>query len=766
MYTITDVTDLVLTLSSDDELTTDPFDGTAQLEGHDLLNDGTFIIGNSASDVTATTITLNAGGLLVTNLTNTTVQISRFDRIVMTDGTDVRVDVVGVGVPGEVDAFTIVAGGAFLPLDSTITQLSASGTGTLFSLTLGDANETTGTFADVVAEETFSGNGSTKEFEITTTVPTFFMFAVVNGIEQVLNVDYFFIGTTLTFVSILDSVGTRSFGAPPAGTDNVALFTYIEAGDLINPQVTAGITEEMVPLDPRENLILIADTHNIALNAAGTGYAVDEILTVVGGTFTSAMTLRVVAETGGVIDNIVIVDSGEYTVLPGAGAATTGSANDDATIDFIDTSYSFRIHNDTINNMFFTRNAEVNSSTLPSSIGLTDGVIPVVDETVLFDPLAPPTRNNPLVAWIGTERIVYHGVNGIDEATLTIDTDGAGTVSAVTLISGGSGYVSPGSFTITDATLDGDDNAVIDFTVTSGVMTSPTVNTPGTGYTINQSDVPVDAADVADPPGPHELTGIIRGTSGTHAQAHTGNADPLLAAKVWDGTLRQDIPVLPYTYWVNSATTSYQTGLGTVGAWVYHGNGRVHFTDGADTTFVTDDSVVVGDTLRVTVANNPQVQNSYFIKELIAIGEVSLVFIDAAGTGYSAGDVIPLANLESTLGPSATPAVLTVGAVNTDGSISHISVDDRGTGFTPGAVVIAVTGVGDSNAQISITTNLEGVVLAQPSNIINEFGEIAEDLAVTWELDRQLPGGLVAATSAAGDFLNDEPGNALSIPSP
>ena len=121
---------------------------------------------------------------------------------------------------------------------------------------------------------------------ITTTTPTFFMFVVVDGIEKTLNVDYFFIGSKLVFIV-----------APAATTtDNIQLFTYIEAGDLINPQVSAGITEEMVPLDPRENLVLIADSTDVSLTAAGTGYAATEVLTVTGGTLASggsAMTITV-----------------------------------------------------------------------------------------------------------------------------------------------------------------------------------------------------------------------------------------------------------------------------------------------------------------------------------------------------------------------------------------------------------------------------------------------------------------------------------------
>ena len=85
-----------------------------------------------------------------------------------------------------------------------------------------------------------------------------------------------------------------------------------------------------------------------------------------------------------------------------------------------------------------------------------------------------------------------------DEAQFTIDTDGAGAVSAVTLISGGSGYTNGTGLTITisDATLAGNQDAVIQYDVVGGAVVGPTVFTAGTGYTINQTGVAVDSIDV------------------------------------------------------------------------------------------------------------------------------------------------------------------------------------------------------------------------------------------------------------------------------
>jgi len=536
---------------------------------------------------------------------------------------------------------------------------------------LGDSADTLDLFADIPAEETFSGDGLTKEFDLTTIVPTFFMFAVVNGVEQVLNVDYFFIGSTLTFVSVLDSNGKRApdmpdealplalyqNGAPPTGVANIELYTYIEAGDLINPQVSAGIAEEMVPLDPRENLIIIADTHNITIAGGGAAYVGGDVgltETIVGGTGT-AMTIMITAVNAGAVTEVAIVDSGAYTALPGAGVAittvnTTGSG---ATIDVIEPSYSFRLHNDTRRNFFITRNEEAMSTTTIASVGLTDHIISVTDETLLYD--TAPTVDAPQVAWIGTERILYHGVNAVA----------------------------------------------------------------------------------------NQIIGCVRGTNGTRAQTH------LSGAKVY-GTEDQAVPTSPYVYWVDTLSAGYQTGTPSAGLWTFHGNGDAYFTDGAVTTMVSTNGIVVGDTLRIT--NWTPLNLSYYIKDLIATDEIQAILVSAEGSGYAVGDNIPIGTVDSLLGGSGL--LLSVGKVDSAGGIMVVNVDSRGSGYAAGGVLINVTGAGNNDAQVSVSAGAEGIVIAQTAELINEFGLIVEGGALTWELDRALPGGLTTATTAAALFLN------------
>ena len=74
---------------------------------------------------------------------------------------------------------------------------------------------------------------------------------------------------------------------------------------------------------------------NVVVNDGGTAtYVIDEILTVAGGTFTRAATMRVITVSTGVILTVEMVDPGEYTVLPSMTAnAVTGGGGTLALMD-------------------------------------------------------------------------------------------------------------------------------------------------------------------------------------------------------------------------------------------------------------------------------------------------------------------------------------------------------------------------------------------------------------------------------------------------
>lgn len=69
-----------------------------------------------------------------------------------------------------------------------------------------------------------------------------------------------------------------------------------------------------------------------AVAAGGTGYTVGDILTAVGGTFTTAATFRVDTVSGGLITGLTLIESGAYTVNPSSPVATTGGTGTGATV--------------------------------------------------------------------------------------------------------------------------------------------------------------------------------------------------------------------------------------------------------------------------------------------------------------------------------------------------------------------------------------------------------------------------------------------------
>lgn len=71
----------------------------------------------------------------------------------------------------------------------------------------------------------------------------------------------------------------------------------------------------------------------VVIAGGGTGYAVDDVLTVSGGTYTVQTTLTVTSVSGGVIDGIEITERGAYTATPSNPVSVTGGTGSGATFN-------------------------------------------------------------------------------------------------------------------------------------------------------------------------------------------------------------------------------------------------------------------------------------------------------------------------------------------------------------------------------------------------------------------------------------------------
>lgn len=117
----------------------------------------------------------------------------------------------------------------------------------------------------------------------------------------------------------------------------------------------------------------------------------------------------------------------------------------------------------------------------------------------------------------GTTAVITVDVTGA-EAAINFTTDTSGVVDSVTLVDGGSGYSTGGSFNITEASDSGftGNQAVINYTVSSGAINSVTIANGGSSYTGNLS-VAIASADIPNP-----ITAV---TSASISNAGTGYND-------------------------------------------------------------------------------------------------------------------------------------------------------------------------------------------------------------------------------------------------
>lgn len=109
------------------------------------------------------------------------------------------------------------------------------------------------------------------------------------------------------------------------------------------------VATNTITLDKTESTMVAEDAAlTVAVIAAGgTTYAVDDVLTLVGGTFTTAATCTVTSVSGGVVDGISITEAGNYSVEPSSPVSTTvvpsGGTGCTITATFSETTHQIRL---------------------------------------------------------------------------------------------------------------------------------------------------------------------------------------------------------------------------------------------------------------------------------------------------------------------------------------------------------------------------------------------------------------------------------------
>lgn len=132
-------------------------------------------------------------------------------------------------------------------------------------------------------------------------------------------------GTWPSGVSLLGSIGPQG----SAGADGKDMYWGIDAGAPMTRTVVSAGSLSTGPIFP-------------VLLTAGTGYTVNDTLTVVGGTGTAA-TIRVDAVTGGAITGYTQLTWGQYSVSPTSPVSVTGGTGSNATFSLTNYGHWFSL---------------------------------------------------------------------------------------------------------------------------------------------------------------------------------------------------------------------------------------------------------------------------------------------------------------------------------------------------------------------------------------------------------------------------------------
>lgn len=147
-------------------------------------------------------------------------------------------------------------------------------------------------------------------------------------------------GTHVATIKVLTLTGGAGTGVATAEVVNGGAYTSPPTDPVGvtgpgNDDATFNLTFANTGWTTQRHLVQIGLTAVTLIVNDGTSgtYAVNDILTVSGGTFTTAATLRVTAASGGAITGIAVETAGEYTVAPSNPVSVTGGGGSGATFN-------------------------------------------------------------------------------------------------------------------------------------------------------------------------------------------------------------------------------------------------------------------------------------------------------------------------------------------------------------------------------------------------------------------------------------------------
>jgi hypothetical protein len=215
---------------------------------------------------------------------------------------------------------------------------------------------------------------------------------------------------------IFAAIGTAT--AIVAGTDYAGYVLKIQAYDPVTPfTVAADIRANGIGANDAE----IKSLKTPVINAGGTGYTVNDVLTLdedVGGDANRQTTLRVTSVSTGVVDGIELVDPGDWVTLPAllTGISVTGgTGGNDATFD-----------------MTQTTSADL-EQLAAHAVSLLNALVPIAGADIDFGDAGGPLLTVAAIAdAIGDYKLIAElGKNGVDVPLLTGTVVDEGIAAAV-----------------------------------------------------------------------------------------------------------------------------------------------------------------------------------------------------------------------------------------------------------------------------------------------------------------------------------------------
>jgi hypothetical protein len=286
------------------------------------------------------------------------------------------------------------------------------------------------------------------------------------------------------------------------------------------------------------------------VTAGGTGYTVGDTLTVVGGTFTTAVSLTVATISSGVVTSVTLAGTGAYTILPTYPASVTGGTGTGATFTFSTWSLSTTVANITNAGSGYVEQPTVTFSGGGGSGAAayaTVGSIPTVKSVGAGISFATPSGEQFRVKDNTTTAVNYGTIKGSGSgSTVDFGVDGSDGGITLALKSKGSGgiflYTAGGNnaqFGVTHTA------SAVNYVQVTGAATgaSPTISSQGSDSNPNitlqsKGTGNVVLMDGGGNTGVRLLRAAASGDTFVDVQRNVGFIDFIASSGVTDGDIR------------------------------------------------------------------------------------------------------------------------------------------------------------------------------------------------------------------------------------